>query len=193
MNTYKPVSAGRASRQVAWLLPGIVLLAVLIAVAVRSGTTVPDQPLAGDAGAAPSALQPSSAVTAAPTSNVVPSAPVVTPLPVDPARTEAEVTQIAANRMADMAARATELNLTPVATKLESVVATRWADVGAFEPRLGVPPESADAGQIVWVARGEGTFLVTRGGFGQNEPWVGKTGYLLIDDKTGEIVGMGTP
>ncbi|HET8785529.1 MAG TPA: hypothetical protein VFM38_07840 [Candidatus Limnocylindrales bacterium] len=56
-----------------------------------------------------------------------------------------------------------------------------------------VPPESGDASRVIWVARGEGTFLVTRGGLSAKGPWVGETGYLLIDDETGEIVGMGTP
>jgi hypothetical protein len=88
---------------------------------------------------------------------------------------------------------AEDLGLTPFETRLDSIVATVLSDVSAYEPRIGAPVDSPDASQIVWVARGEGTFLVTRTGRSGRPPWVGETGYLLIDDETGEIVGFGTP
>lgn len=194
MSTRNTIRAGRSTKQAVWLLPGILLLVVLLAMLVRSGTTRNDSPAPAVAAAVPSVVVPSAEITAVPSAVVTASAPGSTPVPVDPVRTEAEVTAIATNHLALMATAAEGSGLTPVPAKLESVAATRWSDVSAVEPSLAdVPAESGDASRVIWVARGEGTFLVTRTGLSGKGPWIGETGYLLIDDETGEIVGMGTP
>lgn len=114
---------------------------------------------------------------------------------VAPTRTEADVLKIATSHLDGMAGSAVSMGLDPApnGSRIESVEAAMWSDIeaygsGASAPEIGSP----DASRILWVVRAEGTFLVVRSGLGR-DPWVGKTGYLLIDDETGMIVGMGTP
>src|SRR3990170_3562974 len=56
--------------------------------------------------------------------------------------------------------------------------------------REPAPPVEADASGIRWVVRATGTFVGQRVPPG-NPPIVADTGYLIIDDATGEVVGMG--
>ena len=183
MRARNTIRAGTTSRSSALGLAVVLLLVVVGAWAVRSAAADRQGSVGPGAAAVASAEVPSLAPTS--TADIAPE-------PVDPIRTEAEVTGIATKHMARLAAAASELGLTPVPTQLETVIATRWADVSAYEPRVGAPDsDSPEGAGVVWVARGEGTFLVSRGR--SQEPRVGSTGYLLIDDETGEIMGMGTP
>lgn len=117
------------------------------------------------------------------------------PSGVVPTRAEADIREIATSDLNRMAESAQKMGLeqAPDGLKIQSVSATRWIDVVTQESRAGAPEiGSADALRIVWVVRGEGSFLVMRTPPG-GEPFVGKSGYLLIDDETGTILGMGTP
>jgi hypothetical protein len=65
--------------------------------------------------------------------------------------------------------------------------------VSTVEPLAGAPgPGAPDADNAVWVVRAQGSFLVNRVPPG-GHPFVGATGFFLVDDATGETVGMGTP
>lgn len=117
------------------------------------------------------------------------------PSGVVPIRTEADIREIATSDLNRMARSAQKMGVEQGRDllKIQSVAATRWSDVVAHESRAGAPEiGSADASRIVWVVRAEGSFLVMRTPPGR-EPFVGKSGYLLIDDETGMILGMGTP
>jgi hypothetical protein len=70
--------------------------------------------------------------------------------------------------------------------KISAVGADRVTGVEA-----AVPVET-DATGIRWVVRATGTFVGQRVPPG-NPPIVADTGYLIIDDATGEVVGMGMP
>lgn len=52
-------------------------------------------------------------------------------------------------------------------------------------------PTDGFGSAIVWIARATGTFVGLRGP--DPDPYVADSGYLLISDETGEIVGMGMP
>jgi hypothetical protein len=195
MRTRRGVGAGTTTRGTAWWLPVVVVVVILAAWAVRAGVGEKPASTGLEVGALASAPVSSPIPSnAAPSSTPSASVRADSPQPVDPIRTEGEIAQIATTHLANLSHIAEDIGLTPVETRLDPVVAARWADVGAYEPRIGdADPSSPDATRIVWVARGEGTFLVTRTGRSGRPPWVGATGYLLIDDETGEIVGMGTP
>jgi hypothetical protein len=111
-----------------------------------------------------------------------------------PTRPESSVREIAIARLDRMSKAALGMGLiqAPKAFEITSVAAAKWSDIGSIELQAGGVGDSPDASRIVWVVRGNGDFLVARTPPGR-EPWVGKTGYLLIDDETGEILGMGTP
>lgn len=61
-------------------------------------------------------------------------------------------------------------------------------ELGAGSTSAGSP--EADA--VVWVVRAEGTFIGTRVPPGA-KPIVGSTGYFILDDATGDVIGMGIP
>lgn len=117
------------------------------------------------------------------------------PTGVVPTRAETDIREIATSHLSRMAESAQKMGLerAPDGLTIQSVAAARWSDVVAHEPRAAAAEiGSAEAMQIVWVVRAEGSFLVMRTPPGR-EPFVGKSGYLLIDDDTGTILGMGTP
>jgi hypothetical protein len=60
----------------------------------------------------------------------------------------------------------------------------------AVEPRA--PNDAPGARRLVWVVRATGHFVGMRVPPGRG-PIVGTSGYLIIGDKTGEILGMGLP
>lgn len=70
--------------------------------------------------------------------------------------------------------------------KISAVAADRVTSVEA------AAPVETDATGIRWVVRATGTFVGQRVPLG-NPPIVADTGYLIIDDATGEVVGMGMP
>jgi hypothetical protein len=68
-----------------------------------------------------------------------------------------------------------------------SVIASRGAGVGAFEPRAaGV----IDSDSKVWVIRAEGPFLQNRG---LAKPRVFSSGYIVVDDASGDVLAEGMP
>ena len=78
-------------------------------------------------------------------------------------------------------------------TQIRSVVAASWSDLHELEPNAGaLDLESPDSSRVVWVVRADGPFAVLRTPRGR-EPFVGASGYLVIDDESGMILGMGTP
>lgn len=140
---------------------------------------------------APSASPPSSA----PPTAASPYAAASLPIGVVPTRAEADIREIATSHLNRMAESAHKMGLEQAADALniQSIAATTWSEVGVHESRAAGPETgSADALRVVWVVRGEGSFRVMRTPPGR-EPFVGESGYLLIDDETGMILGMGTP
>jgi hypothetical protein len=77
--------------------------------------------------------------------------------------------------------------------KVLKMTVLRMSDVASVESGAGAPSaDSPDAGTVVWAVRAEGTFVGLRVPPGA-KPIVGSTGYFILDDATGEILGMGTP
>lgn len=73
-------------------------------------------------------------------------------------------------------------------TRIISVMAATGPEVGSIEPRAG---GTAADNSVVWVVRGEGTFIAARGR--TTEIRLFSSGYIIIDDATGDILGMGMP
>ncbi|MGH2455498.1 MAG: hypothetical protein ACRDHD_04495 [Candidatus Limnocylindria bacterium] len=68
------------------------------------------------------------------------------------------------------------------------------ASLGTNVPEIVGRPEGVETGtegRVYWVVRAEGTFTTFRGRL--REPIVATSGYILIDDGTGLVVGMGWP
>jgi hypothetical protein len=62
-----------------------------------------------------------------------------------------------------------------------------------IEPGAGAPaPGSAEAGQVVWLVRASGRFVGMRVPPGA-APITASSGYFLVDDATGQTLGMGMP
>jgi hypothetical protein len=118
----------------------------------------------------------------------------VPPESVTPTRDENSIRERAIAHLDRMSDAALSMGLITARKPFEitSVAAAKWTDVGKIEARAGGIEDSPDASRIVWIVRGEGDFLVARTPPGR-EPWVGESGYLLIDDETLVILGMGTP
>jgi hypothetical protein len=76
-------------------------------------------------------------------------------------------------------------------SQISSANAVRGGDLTSVEPGAG-SPEGAAANAIFWIVRGRGTFVGRFSPSGTG-PFVGATGYVIIDDATGEVVGMGLP
>lgn len=72
-----------------------------------------------------------------------------------------------------------------------SMTATTAAGVSRLEPNAGRPDNLA-ADDIQWLVRAEGTFTTLRGRVGANLPVVA-TGFFVVSDATGDIVGFGFP
>lgn len=109
---------------------------------------------------------------------------------VTPRMTAGDVMKIANERLASMAGMAP--SATAVSPSISTVRALRADQVQSIESQAGIEVgPSVDPGRAIWVVRATGTFvgLHTR----QLEPIVFGSGFLLIDDSTGEIVGMGMP
>lgn len=70
-----------------------------------------------------------------------------------------------------------------------SVTATDAGSVDAVEPNAGI---DTSFGGVVWIVRAKGTFVGVHVPPG-TKPITSSTGYLLIDDATGEPMGMGMP
>lgn len=80
-----------------------------------------------------------------------------------------------------------------VASKIDEMVVLPMADVSSIEPNAGAPaPDAPGARSSVWYVRASGTFLGEHTPPGV-KPIVGTTGYFIIDDSTGSMVGMGMP
>ncbi len=77
--------------------------------------------------------------------------------------------------------------------KILSLTVTTGDRVTDFQADAGKPQAgSAEASAVVWLVRAEGSFVGMRVPPGA-KPITSTTGYFLIDDATGEVVGMGMP
>ncbi len=104
-----------------------------------------------------------------------------------PQMTPDAVAEIATSRMDSMASAAGRATGTG---RIEQMAAIRYADIALFESRL--VPETGEAGeQLVWYVRGSGTWSTQRGRGSKLR--VADTGYLIIEDQSGTVVGMGFP
>jgi len=79
-----------------------------------------------------------------------------------------------------------------VAIEIVQLTAVRGADLSLVEARAPVEVEPALAAQTVWFVRAQGPFIATRTRPGQAPP-AAETGYFIISDTTGEIIGYGLP
>ena len=87
-----------------------------------------------------------------------------------------------------MARGAANLNLpTSVDPRIVKVALRRASDVQSVENSAAGDPTGSG---LVWIVRAEGTFLSNRG---LGPPHVWPSGYFIIDDATGGIVGDGMP
>lgn len=100
--------------------------------------------------------------------------------------TASDVARIAREEIADMARDAGR----PETVNIVRINAVPAEAVRSLEPSAG--EGNSDVGRAVWVVRALGTFIGERVPPGQDEI-VAESGYLLIDDATGEIIGMGMP
>jgi hypothetical protein len=83
---------------------------------------------------------------------------------------------------------------TPVSNaRILSMTVTTGANAADYEAGSGRPgPDSPEAKAVVWVVRAEGSFVGLRVPPGA-KPITSSTGYFIIDDATGDVVGMGMP
>lgn len=110
-------------------------------------------------------------------------------------QTAAAVTSIAMPNLDLMKRQAAQVDarFADASVKVLSINPVSRSDADRVEPRLGaIDPENPDAGRLVWIVRAEGAFFGGRVPPGA-KPIVGTTGYIVIDDETGLVVGMGTP
>jgi hypothetical protein len=99
------------------------------------------------------------------------------------------VEQTVTSQLQSMASRAN----TGVTPQIVSITVMPLGGISAIEPNAGAPdPNTAFANTIVWVVRAHGTFVGDRVPPGGN-PAIGTTGYFMIDDATGDVIGMGMP
>lgn len=66
---------------------------------------------------------------------------------------------------------------------------TTGARIRDAEPSAAVPD---DPTAVVWIVRARGPFVGLRVPAGQ-EPALGESGYFVISDALGDVVGMGMP
>jgi hypothetical protein len=95
-----------------------------------------------------------------------------------------QVADLARDQIADMATAASR-SVTP---DILSVTAVAEADIESVLPHLG--NQDGGSERLVWVVKATGWF-VARLGPASRPPDAGPDGYLVIDDATGHIVGMG--
>jgi hypothetical protein len=101
-------------------------------------------------------------------------------------RTAADVVARAAARIAAMRQQASG-----PATEIKTVTAVRGRAIGALVPNAAAMTGS-DLDKTFWVVTASGTFVGLRVPPGQS-PIVETTGYLIIDDASGDAIGMGMP
>ena len=98
----------------------------------------------------------------------------------DPRLTPGEAARIALGRMGEHGVVA------------QVTLLARVSDVELVEPAFGrLVPGTPDPGPV-WLVRGTGRFV---GQFGSPDrgPIVGDSGYFVIEDATGDVLGMGIP
>jgi hypothetical protein len=94
-----------------------------------------------------------------------------------------QVADIARDQIASMASAANR----SVSPDILSVTAVAESDIESALPDFGGDPE---ASRLVWVVKATGWFVARTGPAGR-PPDAGPDGYLVIDDATGQTVGMG--
>ncbi len=116
-----------------------------------------------------------------------------TPIGVTGQMTPEQVASKVTAFLAQNASIALSASTPTVATKIDQMVLARPDEVGAIEPRAaGISLQrQSDPAALLWVVRAHGAFVTQRGR--SMEPRVFASGYLIIDDATGDIVGMGMP
>jgi hypothetical protein len=101
----------------------------------------------------------------------------------------AAVAAIAEQRIAAMA-QTLGVAATPVGLPLQ-LHAITMDRLSELEANSVLPESPSEASRIAWVVRAVGTFVGLRGP--SPDPIVFGSGYLLIDDLTGEVIAMGMP
>jgi hypothetical protein len=100
--------------------------------------------------------------------------------------TASDVARIARENIANMARDAGR----PETVDIVRINGVPGEAVRSLEPGAG--EGDSDIGRAVWVVRAIGTFVGNRVPPGHDDI-IADSGYLLIDDFTGEVVGMGLP
>jgi hypothetical protein len=95
-----------------------------------------------------------------------------------------QVANLARDQISNMAAEASR----SVSADIKSLTAVAEADIASVLPSLGDPGTGSD--RLVWVVKATGWFVARTGPAGR-PPDAGPDGYLVIEDATGHIVGMG--
>ncbi len=90
-------------------------------------------------------------------------------------------------------ARLTEMGGATSPATVKSMTVVPMSELAAVESGAGAPVDgSPDAAATVWVVRAEGAFVGLRVPPGA-KPIHSATGYFIVDDATGDIIGMGMP
>jgi hypothetical protein len=95
-----------------------------------------------------------------------------------------QVAGLAREQIAAMATAASR----SVSPDILSVTAVAEADIESVLPHLGNPDSGSD--RLVWVVKATGWFVARLGPAGRPRD-AGPDGYLIIEDATGHVVGMG--
>jgi len=98
-----------------------------------------------------------------------------------------QLATIVFGQIADMERMAGKIVASP---KIVRMTATSAAGVSRLEPGAGVPEPIP--GGIQWVVRAEGTFTTNRGPM-TGAAGVAASGFFLISDGNGDILGFGDP
>lgn len=103
-------------------------------------------------------------------------------------------THLTANEVASIVMSRLGAMGTPAGTgQIIRMTVIPMAILGSVEPSAGSPPSGApDAEDVVWVVRAQGHFVGLRVPPGA-QPITASTGYVLVDDASGETIGMGMP
>lgn len=122
-----------------------------------------------------------------------PAVPGAVVIPVGARQTTESVTSIALRNLELQKRQAERMDasLADAPLRIISLTPVLRSEADKVEPRLGiVDSENPDAGRLIWIVRAQGAFFGGRVPPGA-KPIIGTTGYLVIDDDTGLIVGMG--
>jgi hypothetical protein len=98
----------------------------------------------------------------------------------------ADAAKLAQSNIALMA-RSVAANETSTVTK---IMAVRGDQIDAAQPGAG-SATGDQADDIYWIVRASGTFVARRGPAGGDRVY--PSGYILISDATGDVVGFGMP